>query len=284
MLDFGSKFSEGATPNQYDWAYSGMVKNSQSRITATLVIPCYNEESRLKPQVFLDYLKSNNHIAFLFVNDGSSDNTRGVIEQMRAICPSRVNILDLKENSGKAEAVRKGLLHASASGSQYVGYWDADLATPLDAIEDFLRVAARLPELEVVYGARKSMLGHRIERKLSRRIVSRTCATLARLAVRLPISDTQCGAKLFKNTDKLTNSLQQQFTSGWLFDVELFSRLANQIDLLSGKFYEYPLVEWTEIPGSKIDSSAVVKSGFIMLKLIGQSRLNFGRIERAKYA
>lgn len=35
-----------------------------------IVIPCYNEEYRIDIEKYNSYLKSNNHITFLFVNDG----------------------------------------------------------------------------------------------------------------------------------------------------------------------------------------------------------------------
>ena len=129
--------------------------------------------------------------------------------------------MNLPENRGKAEAVRAGLQQALASDAGLVAYWDADLATPLFLIEDFLRIADRQSEIEVVFGSRRKMLGHRVERTVMRSMVSRICASLARLAIGLPIADTQCGAKMFRATPALKESVSVPFTAGWLFDVEL---------------------------------------------------------------
>ncbi len=267
--------------------YLNYQSNRPKKISANkviIVIPCYNESDRLKPRVFLNFLKLHQNVKFLFVNDGSIDDTLVSLGQMKALNPSNVEILDLVQNSGKAEAVRQGLILASQLGSDYVGYWDADLATPLDAIEDFMRVAKRLPEVEVIYGARKSMLGHRIDRKLSRRIVSRICANLARFAVNMPISDTQCGAKIFRNNQNLFDAVSKKFTAGWLFDVELFARLSANMNNKTNKFFEFALVEWSEIPGSKIDIKAILKSGLVMLKLIGSMRFRFSKKEVLQHA
>lgn len=238
----------------------------------TIVVPCYNEEKRLDIEAFTAFLE-NSEFGFVFVNDGSKDRTLDRLEELRAAAPDRVSILDLHQNSGKAEAVRQGLLAAMDGGATQVGYWDADLATPLDAIEDFDRVMTKFPEVQVVYGARRMLLGHRIERTLKRRLVSRVCASLARQAVRLPIGDTQCGAKLLRSTPLLRAALNRPFTAGWLFDVELFTRLSASMTDRRYAFYELPLAEWDEVAGSKVSTRAILKSGVQMLRLIAEARL-----------
>jgi dolichyl-phosphate beta-glucosyltransferase len=239
---------------------------------AVIVVPCYNEEKRLDVAAFAGFLQRVPEVRFVFVNDGSRDATVSVLETLHAMHPGRVEILSLSRNAGKAEAVRQGLSYATASGVEFVGYWDADLATPLEAIEDFLRIADRYAETEVVYGARLQLLGHRVARTLSRRIISRICARMARVAVGLPIGDTQCGAKLMRNSPRLCQTVAQPFSAGWLFDVELFSRIAGTA-ASSNSFYEYPLPEWTEVPGSKVTGRAIRRAGFAMLRLIAERRL-----------
>lgn len=248
------------------------------RDRAAIVVPCYNEEKRLDVSAFSDFLVRVPEIRFVFVNDGSRDATLAVLEVLHAAHPDRVEVLSLSRNSGKAEAVRQGLAYAAASDVDYVGYWDADLATPLEAIEDFLMIARRYGQTEVVYGARLQLLGHRVSRTLSRRIISRICARMARIAVGLPIGDTQCGAKLMRNSPRLRQAVAQPFSAGWLFDVELFSRIAATAGS-DHAFYEYPLPEWTEVPGSKVTGRAIRRAGLAMLRLIAERR--FGLPARA---
>ena len=62
-------------------------------------------------------------------------------------------ICNLATNVGKAEAVRQGLLKAHVAEPDYVGYWDADLATPLDAILSFSALLDSRPDIEMVFGA-----------------------------------------------------------------------------------------------------------------------------------
>lgn len=247
--------------------------NLRGRTSRTaIVVPCYNEAQRLDQSAFLTYLAASPDTDFVFVNDGSRDATLERLCGLRDAAPDRVTVVDLAQNSGKAEAVRQGLLTAISLDAAFVGYWDADLATPLDAIDDFARVLTRFSETQVVYGARRMMPGHRITRTFGRRLVSRICATLARHVVRLPIGDTQCGAKLMRNTPMLRTALANPFSAGWLFDVELFARLSAGMTERRFAFYEQPLSEWTEVPGSKVSTQAILRSGLRMLQLIGEMR------------
>jgi glycosyltransferase involved in cell wall biosynthesis len=126
-----------------------------------IVIPCYNEVARLKPDAFLDFAGEHPNISFLFVNDGSTDETARVLRELAMKLPGRLEVQELSRNAGKGEAVRQGMLHALATDAQYVGYWDADLATPLDAILSFVALLDERPGVGMVMGARVQLLGRR---------------------------------------------------------------------------------------------------------------------------
>lgn len=235
-----------------------------------IVIPCYNEAQRLPLEPFIDFARRNDDVRLIFVDDGSKDQTISLLCGAVAALPEKVDALMMKKNGGKAEAVREGLKFAVSRGHKYIAFLDADLATPIDAVLDFASVADRMDDIDVVFGSRKGGLGHRVYREFHRKIISRICSTLGRMATGLPIYDTQCGAKLFRNTPQLSRSLEKPFSAGWLFDVELFLRISNPDRKKRNKFFEYPVIEWTEIPGSKIKTTDVIKSGFKMLGLIAQ--------------
>jgi len=234
----------------------------------TIIIPCYNEANRLHLEVFLNFARLNPNISFVFVDDGSKDLTINLLCGAMAALPNQIDVLMMSRNAGKAEAVRHGLKFAAKRGDKYVGFLDADLATPLYAIKDFVSVADRLDNIDVVFGSRSGGLGHRVYREFHRKIISLVCATMGRMATGLALKDTQCGAKLFRNTDHLRKCLDVPFTTGWLFDVELFLRISNPDKKTRKNFFEYPVLEWTEIPGSNIKLSDVIKGGISMTSLI----------------
>jgi len=250
------------------------VQTKKDSASVVVVVPCYNEEKRLNSAAFVKFLDMDPTATLLFVNDGSKDNTLEVLAEIHRRRPEQVEVISLERNGGKAEAVRLGIQHAANSGAAYIAYWDADLATPLEYVEDFVKTARRFPTLRVVYGSRRQMLGHKINRTLTRRAISRTCSALAQVATDLPIRDTQCGAKLLKNTPELRQAIATPFTAGWLFDIELFTRLSNIVANKYTAFYEMALPEWNEIEGSKVTAKAIIKAGMTMLKLIMQNRFS----------
>ena len=134
-------------------------------------------------------------------------------------------MLNLPANAGKAEAVRAGVLRALELEPDSAGYWDADLATPLDAIPHFLRVFEERPQIELVMGARVHLLGRHIERNPLRHYLGRVAATLIALTLKLRVYDTQCGAKLFRTTPVMREVFAAPFASSWAFDVEVLARL-----------------------------------------------------------
>ncbi len=220
-----------------------------------LVVPCYNEAERLEPGAFLAAVRDEPNLGFVFVNDGSTDDTATVLATLCSQQPERLFALNLERNSGKAEAVRRGVLEAYERDAELSGYWDADLATPLRFIGEFARILER-PDVEMVLGSRVRLLGRHVQRKAGRHYIGRGFATIAGLALTLPVYDTQCGAKLFRADDVFRQVFSQPFELGWCFDVEIFARLLvaqreGRIEI-TRQCVEFPLDEWIDAPGSKL--------------------------------
>jgi dolichyl-phosphate beta-glucosyltransferase len=229
---------------------------------ATVVVPCYNEESRLDRERFLE-LARDPSVRLLFVDDGSRDGTRAMLEALSAEADGKIEVLGLDVNGGKAEAVRRGMRQAIAKGARLVGFLDGDLATPPSEMLRIVRTLASTPEAQVVLGARVGLAGTRIDRKMARHYLGRIFATAASVILRERFYDTQCGAKLFRATPALDEALAPPFRSRWAFDVELLGRLLVGTErapaLAVTDFIELPLHEWTDVPGSKLHPSAFAR-------------------------
>jgi glycosyltransferase involved in cell wall biosynthesis len=240
---------------------------------ALIVIPCYNEEKRLALETFREFIGcTHSRIRFLFVDDGSTDGTGERLEVLRSTCPEAVTIHHLVSNCGKAEAVRQGMLQALGSGAEYLGFWDADLATPLEAIPAFCACLAEHPHFDMVFGARVQLLGRDIQRRPLRHYLGRVFSTAVSLMLRLRVYDTQCGAKLFRASPLLGELFRTPFLSPWLFDVEILARLT-QLHHRAGArapaetVCEYPLTRWRDVRGSKVRTRDFFIAAFDLLRI-----------------
>jgi len=230
-----------------------------------IIIPCYNESLRLNQQAFLHALDQDARLSFLFVDDGSTDDTLSVLNAVKTSNPGQADVLSLKKNAGKAEAVRQGMLHSFHGSFDYIGYWDADLATPLSEIEHFCRLLDSV-DTELVIGSRVRLLGRNIERSPMKHYLGRVFATFASLLLDIGVFDTQCGAKIFKNSAALHQVFAKPFKVKWTFDVEMFARFplvqhASPCETCA-KWVETPLNEWVDVKGSKVSLMDYFVSGF----------------------
>ena len=222
-----------------------------------IVVPCYNEAARIQQDEFLKYCRQFPHVTFIFVNDGSTDETGDILASLKETAPRQIATVNLQRNKGKGEAVRQGILHAIPGDFDYIGYWDADLATPLDHIKTFIGLLNESPCRDIVMGARVQMLGRSICRRAARHYIGRVFATTVSIMLGLPVYDTQCGSKLFRNSPVLKELFAKPFFTRWIFDVEILARYlvknnSRLKQIMTEKIIEYPLQSWTDVPGSKI--------------------------------
>jgi len=221
-----------------------------------LVVPCFNEAARLPRDAFLRAARDPSGPSFVFVDDGSRDGTGEVLAALRRAAPARIDAASLPKNVGKAEAVRAGMIRAFDEGAEAVGYWDADLATPLEEVPRFAAILKARPDVLAVFGSRVRLLGREVARRPLRHYLGRVFATAASLALELPVYDTQCGAKLFRASPETRALFEEPFLSRWLFDVEILARLVRDRRRrgLSGapEVYESPLDRWEDVAGSKV--------------------------------
>ena len=205
----------------------------------SVVIPAYNEESRLGPTLarMKQYLAPQSYTSeILVVNNASTDRTS---EVARA---AGVPVID-EPRRGKGAAVRTGML---AARGEYALFSDADLSTPIEEVErllDRLRggsdiaIASRgLPESNIVK-----------HQPWYRELVGRVGNLFVRLLAVHGIADTQCGFKLFPR--ELAQKLfRAQRLTGAAFDVELLF-MAQRNGL---KIAEVP-VTWIDSPETRFN-------------------------------
>lgn len=218
--------------------WSGTKPQRRSVVDLEVIIPAYNEAGRLPSTLHntLDFLEAqawNSRI--VVVDNGSSDDTGSVVSRLSA-SNSKVPISLIGcSRPGKGAAVRRGLLSGT---STFTGFFDADLATPLDtlipAMEHLNRGASGVIASRHSPGStfvRRQQFGRRLGGAAFRVITS---------SMVHGVCDTQCGFKFFER-GAVTRAMVQCRTTGFAFDVELLRRLQDE----GGTIIEIP-VAWTD--------------------------------------
>ncbi|ARV14401.1 response regulator [Polaribacter sp. SA4-12] len=226
-----------------------------------VVIPCYNEEERLMSKEFTDYIDKHTGYHLCFVNDGSKDKTLEVLNNLRKGREDFITVYDCEKNGGKAEAVRQGMLYmAKQEDLDYIGFLDADLSTDLADFDDLVITIENNAKYKIVSGSRISRMGANITKESARKIISMTINFIIRKILSMDFKDTQCGAKIF-HKDVIDISFGEKFVTQWIFDVEIFRRIALHFGLEKAKemLCEQPLKRWIHADGSKLSMKDSVK-------------------------
>lgn len=234
----------------------------------TVVVPCFNESRRISVEQFRAIVSAYGEWSFVFVDDGSTDDTGRLLRAIQSLAPDRVDVVTLGRNGGKGEAVRHGMRAAIAAGAELVAFVDADLSTPLEELRRLVERLEHERPLEVVLGARVRRLGANVRRRPVRHLAGRVYGTVAAIALGVGVYDTQCGAKAFRTTPRLAAALETPFRERWAFDVELLSRLTRGRGVAGwSAIVEEPLLTWSERPGSKLRPLDALLAGIELIRI-----------------
>ena len=214
----------------------------------SIIIPAYNEEKRLPAALrqVIGYLRRGDwtFAEILVVDDGSTDGTAQVAEQMRAEYPD-LRVRRNPGNRGKGYAVRHGMLGCKG---EWALFTDADLSAPIEELGTLWRAAER-ECAQVAVGSRaldRRLIG--VHQSWFRENAGRIFNLMMRLTTGLPFHDTQCGFKLFE-ARAAREIFRRQLLDGFGFDVEV---------LFIGRRLGYREIEvpvrWNDVAGTKVSA------------------------------
>jgi dolichyl-phosphate beta-glucosyltransferase len=227
----------------------------------SIVIPAYNESSRIGralDAVMQCVRERDWHAEVVVVNDGSTDNTVGVVESYAARYPE-IRLLENPENRGKGYSVRHGILQ---SVGEIVMFTDADMSAPIEEAERLF--AALRQGADIAIGSRWLERNRQTHKQpLYRQFFGRCFNAITRFVMGLPFADTQCGFKAFRRPVAQT-IFQLQRIERWGFDPELLF-----IALKRGYRIQEVPVTWGHDERSRL---SYLKDGMKMLEEIAYIR------------
>ncbi|MGH7507003.1 MAG: dolichyl-phosphate beta-glucosyltransferase, partial [Longimicrobiales bacterium] len=226
----------------------------------SIVIPAYNEESRIERTLreITFYCRGRREpFEVIVVDDGSRD---GTVERVRSLTRElrEIRLIRVPQRFGKGFAVRTGVLNARGGN---VLFADADGATPIADV-------ARLEEMilagaDIAIGSRSMRSGEvRVDGRTHRRIMDRVFHALVSIVAVRGFQDTQCGFKLMR-ADVARDLFSRTRIDGFSFDVELLLMAVHR-----GYRVREVAVNWTHRPGSRfnpvVDSLRMVADVFLI--------------------
>ncbi len=214
----------------------------------SIVIPAYNESFRIVPTIgaIATHVSTLGEPWELIVaDDGSTDDTVELVEDLQL---ANCQVLVAEKNGGKGSAVRRGIF---ASRGDIVLFADADQSTPIEHFGDLL--AEIEAGHDVVVGSRAADGADVANKSKVRDLFSWGLKTVQRVAFAIPVSDTQCGFKMF-TADAADLLFKRQVVDEFSFDLEILW-LAQRFDL---SVAEVP-VSWIDAPGSTVDAVQVAR-------------------------
>ena len=118
-------------------------------MTISVVVPCFNEEESI-PLFYAEMERvrevMGTEFEYIFINDGSSDNTLSVLRDLNLVNP-KANYISFSRNFGKEAALYAGLQHAQGN---YVTVMDVDLQDPPELLIEMKKRLDEVSELDCV--------------------------------------------------------------------------------------------------------------------------------------
>jgi glycosyltransferase involved in cell wall biosynthesis len=214
-------------------------------LTYSIVIPAYNESSRLRPTLdsLLRFTQAQKwDVEILVVNDGSADDTAQVVREYGKAHP-QVLLLENPGNRGKGFSVRNGMLHARG---EICLFTDADLSSPIEEAQKLM--AAINQGADVAIGSRWLKSELQTERQpLYRQAFGRIFNMVLRLVLGMRLVDTQCGFKAFRR-GAVQRIFPLQKIERWGFDPEILF-LARR----AGLRVDEVAVVWAHCEGTRLN-------------------------------
>jgi glycosyltransferase involved in cell wall biosynthesis len=161
------------------------------KLDLSVVIPVYNEEGNLGPlhQALTEALDSYEY-ELVFVDDGSEDDSREVLESLAAADPAHTLIVELRRNFGQTAAIAAGIDHAQG---------DVIVTIDADMQNDPADIPTLMEKIEEGYDVVSGWRVNRRDRFLTRVLPSRLANWLISKVTGVELHDYGCTLKAYRH-------------------------------------------------------------------------------------
>jgi len=216
----------------------------------SIIFPVYNESNRLK-ECFNDInkfniIKSIKNIEYIFVDDGSKENSFNLISQFikkkKSTNKIKYKVIRNIKNEGKGSALIKGIKMASKDWMLTV---DTDISVSLFEFNKWIKSDYLKSNYKIYFGSR-NLKKSSVKSKYHRKFIGLILILICKIFFNIKLHDTQCGFKLYKKE-----------IGKKIFKKIIHKKFSHDIEivLLAKKFkteiIELP-VKWIHKSGSKI--------------------------------
>ena len=187
-----------------------------------VIIPTFNEAdniSRLIPHI----MGLDEPVDVLVVDDGSPDDTAGVVKKWQKKWPARIHLIEREGKQGLGTAYVAGFHFALSRSYKYICEMDADFSHDPD---DLPRLIGEVKQghCDVAIGSRYSDGISIINWPLTRLILSYSANTYARFITGMPVQDTTAGFKCISRSVLEKIDLDKIRSNGYSFQIEVHFR------------------------------------------------------------
>ena len=227
----------------------------------SIIIPVFNEDNFLN-RLFINLIKyfDNENTEVIFINDGSTDNSKNIIEKFIKDKAKKfeVKLLSFEKNQGKGKAVREGMKLATGN---YLLLQDADLELDIKDSRELYDIIQSDDEIKCIFGSRYLSGKLKKNKNYLNEFIGRFNSFLFNLLFNQSLSDLHCGAKIISKD--LINNLKLTIKD-FGFEIDIASQIARQ----NYDIYEYGISYFarTRSQGKKITWVDGIKSYFYLFK------------------
>lgn len=198
----------------------------------SLIVPTYKQEKIIEKNIHsLNDALESIQVPFevIVVIDGQVDKTH---EKLKKLKSKNIKVISYKENLGKGNAVKTGMLQAKGD---IIGFIDAGMEIDSTSISMLLNHMIWY-DADIVVGSKLHPVSQ-IEYPFFRRILSRGYRMIIRMLFGLKVRDTQVGLKLYKKK-VVEQVFPKLLVKKFAFDVETLA-VANALGFK--RIYDAPV-------------------------------------------